>query len=100
MAPRMGLTPDEFDTRAVLGRDWASPWVPGGRFCGSRGLALPLRGFCVRLHPSAAARMDLVAFARFIDGTEIGPVAPGAICAAPSMAALEAFQLQPRPRTG
>jgi hypothetical protein len=100
LAPRIGLTTDEFDTRAVLGRDWLSPWVPGGRFCGSRGLALPLRGFCVRLHPMAAARLELVVFARFIDGSEIGPVGPGAICAAPSLAALEAFQLRARPLVG
>ena len=100
LAPRVGFTTDEFDMRAVLGRDWMSPPVPGGRFCGSRGLALPLRGFCVRLHPAAAARLELVAFARFVDGSEIGPVAPGAICAAPSLAALEAFQLQLRPRVG
>jgi hypothetical protein len=96
--PRQALSTDDFDTRAVLGRDWLSPWVPGGRFCGSRGLALPLRGFCVRLHPAASARYDLGCHARFVDGTEIGPVPADRICAAPSLAALEAFQLQLRPR--
>jgi hypothetical protein len=96
--PRQGIANEEFDLRAVLGRDWLSPWVPGGRFCGSRGLALPLRGFCVRLHPAAAVRYDLLCFARFVDGQEVGPVPPEHLCAAPSLAALEAFQLQLRPR--
>jgi hypothetical protein len=96
--PRQGIANEEFDLRAVLGRDWLSPWVPGGRYCGSRGLALPLRGFCVRLHPAAAVRYDLLCFARFVDGQEVGPVLPEQLCATPSMAALEAFQLQLRPR--
>jgi hypothetical protein len=96
--PRQGIAPDEFEIRAVLGRDWLSPWLPGGSFCGSRGLALPLRGFCLRLHPGAAARTDLACFARFVDGSEIGPVGTDRLCAAPSLAAMEAFQVVLRPR--
>jgi hypothetical protein len=98
LTPRQGISTQEFDLRAVLGREWLSPWIPGGRFCGSRGLALPLRGFCVRLHPAAAMRYDLACYARFVDGSEAGPVSPDALVAAPSLAALEAFQFQLRPR--
>ena len=100
LTPRQGITPDEFEIRAVLGRDWLSPWLPGGSFCGSRGLALPLRGFCLRLHPGAAARVDLACFARFVDGSEVGPVGGDRLIAAPSLAALEAFQVLVRPRLG
>jgi len=100
LTPRQGFSSEDFDIRAVLGRDWLSPWLPGGSFCGSRGLALPLRGFCLRLHPTAAARVDLACFARFVDGSEIGPVGSDRICASPSLAALEAFQIIPRPRAG
>lgn len=100
LTPRQGITPDEFEIRAVLGRDWLSPWLPGGSFCGSRGLALPLRGFCLRLHPSAAARVDLACFARFVDGSEVGPVGSDRLIAAPNLAALEAFQVLLRPRLG
>jgi hypothetical protein len=100
LTPRQGITPDEFEIRAVLGRDWLSPWLPGGSFCGSRGLALPLRGFCLRLHPAAAARADLACFARFVDGSEVGPVGSDRVIAAPSLAALEAFQVVMRPRIG
>jgi hypothetical protein len=98
LAPRQGISPEEFEMRAVLGRDWLSPWLPGGRFCGSRGLALPLRGFCLRLYPMAAARFDLSCTARFVDGSEVAPVGADLVCTAPSLAALEAFQLRLRPR--
>jgi hypothetical protein len=100
LTPRLGLTPDDFEIRAVLGRDWLSPWLPGGSFCGSRGLALPLRGFCLQLHPVAAARTDLACFARFVDGSEVGPVGSDRIIAAPTLAALEALQIVIRPRLG
>lgn len=100
LSPRQGISPDDFEIRAVLGRDWLSPWLPGGSFCGSRGLALPLRGFCVRLHPAAAARYDLACFARFVDGSEVGPVGADRLCAAPNLTALEAFQVVLRPRVG
>ena len=98
LAPRQGISAEDFEIRAVLGRDWLSPWLPGGSFCGSRGLALPLRGFCLRLHPAAAARYDVACFARFVDGAEVGPVGSDRVCAAPNLAALEAFQVLLRPR--
>jgi hypothetical protein len=97
LTPRQGISTEDFDLRAVLGRDWLSPWIPGSRFCGSRGLALPLRGFCVRLHPAAAARCEVACYARFVDGSEVGPVGSDRLCAAPTLAALEAFQLHLRP---
>jgi hypothetical protein len=100
LTPRQGISPDDFEIRAVLGRDWLSPWLPGGSFCGSRGLALPLRGFCLRLHPGAAARSEVACFARFVDGSELGPVGSDRVIAAPSLAALEAFQVLLRPRLG
>ncbi len=100
ITPSQGIAPGDFEIRAVLGRDWLSPWLPGGSFCGSRGLALPLRGFCLRLRPTGAARIDLACFARFVDGSEVGPLGSDRPCVAPSLAPLEAFQVVPRPRVG
>jgi hypothetical protein len=100
LTPRLGVAVEDIECRAVLGRDWLSPWVPGGRFCGSRGLALPLRGFCLRLRSAAAGQYELAYSARFVDGMEIGPVGADRVCAAPSLAALEAFQVMLRPRMG
>ena len=41
--------PTDIEYQAVLGRGWLSPWIEGGKFCGSRGMALPLLGLKVRL---------------------------------------------------
>ncbi len=98
LAPRLGLTSDDLEYRALIARDRLSPWLPGGQFCGSRGLGLPLLGFCIRLRGPAAARYDLACFARFVDGTEVGPIAADQVCGAASLAPLEAFQILSRPR--
>ena len=91
--PPAPLTPEDIEYQAVLGRGWLSPWVNGGQFCGSRGMALPLLGLRVRLKGDAAANYDFVCHASFVDGTEIGPLPAGAECEAESLAPLEAFQI-------
>lgn len=98
LSPRQGISAEEFEIRAVLGKDWMSPWLPGNQFCGSRGLALPMRGFCIRLRPTAAVRVNLQILARFVDGSEIGPIGSDQVCAAPSLSPLEAFQIIVRPK--
>ncbi len=96
IAPRGGIAASDIEYQAVLGRDWLSPWVEGGKFCGSRGMALPLLGLTVRLKGSAAATHDLSYSATFVDGTAIGPVPAGEPCQAESLAALEAFRIDLR----
>ena len=49
-----GIEPEDIEYQGVLGRGWLSPWVEGGKFCGSRGMALPLLGFKLRLKGNAA----------------------------------------------
>ena len=89
--------PGEMEYQAVLGRDWRSPWVEAGQFCGSRGMSLPILGLEVRLRGPAAAAFEVVVSASFVDGTAIGPVRDGAVEAA-SLAALEAFQVVLEPK--
>jgi hypothetical protein len=96
LTPRHGISHEDFAVRAILGRDWVSPWLPGGQFCGSRGLALPLRGFGLRLGPPAAMRHDFQVVARFIDGTEVAAEGAEVVCASPDMAPLEAFRVRIR----
>jgi hypothetical protein len=91
--PPAPLKPEDIEYQAVLGRNWLSPWVNGGQFCGSRGMALPLLGLRVRLKGDAAKQYDCVCQASFVDGTEIGPLPAGAACEAESLAPLEAFQI-------
>jgi hypothetical protein len=88
----------ELEYQAVLGRNWLSPWVESGKFCGSRGMALPLLGLKVRLKGAAAKAFDCTYSATFVDGSSVGPVNAGEACEAESLAALEAFQIVLHPR--
>lgn len=98
LTARDTLSADDIEYQAVLGRGWLSPWVEAGKFCGSRGMALPLLGLKVRLKGEAAKRFDCSYTATFTDGSEVGPVLAGESCEADSLAALEAFQITIHPK--
>jgi hypothetical protein len=98
MAPAGGVALEDIEYQAVLGRNWLSPWVEGGKFCGSRGMALPLLGLKVRLKGDAAKTYECSYSASFVDGSSVGPVGAGETCEAESLAALEAFQVVIHPR--
>jgi hypothetical protein len=100
MAPLDGLPPEDLEYQAVLGRNWLSPWVESGKFCGSRGMALPLLGLKVRLKGAAAKTLECSYSATFVDGTASGPVGGGETCESESLAALESFQIVIQPRGG
>jgi LPS sulfotransferase NodH len=68
-------------------------WVSGGSFCGTRGPGSPLLGMSMRLRHAAATRYSCACSFRFVDGTEIGPVAADQPTHAGSLAPLEAFQI-------
>jgi Glycosyl transferase family 2 len=91
--PTQSVASDEIQYRAVLGQNWYSPWLNGGSFCGSRGLALPLRGFCIRLLGAAATKYVCIYTARFVDGSQASAASPADVCAAVTFAPLEAFQV-------
>jgi hypothetical protein len=99
LAPTNGVAPQDVEYQAVLGRNWLSPWVEGGKFCGSRGMALPLLGIKVRLKGAAARAYECSYSATFVDGSAVGPVSGGEACEAESLAAMEAFQIVILPRT-
>jgi hypothetical protein len=98
VAPAQDIQPVDIEYQAVLGRGWLSPWVEGGQFCGSRGMALPVLGLKMRLRGAAADAFDCSYSATFIDGTEVGPVKAGEACEADSLAALESFRIDITPR--
>jgi hypothetical protein len=93
LAPLKDVAPSEIEYQAVLGRGWLSPWVEGGQFCGSRGMALPILGLRVRLKGAAAEKFDCSYSASFVDGTASPMVAAGEPCEAESLAAVEAFRV-------
>ncbi|HVY15711.1 MAG TPA: hypothetical protein VHB27_10800 [Rhodopila sp.] len=100
LAPRAGIALTDIEYQAVLGRNWLSPWVEGGKYCGSRGMALPLLGIKVRLKNDAAKAFDVSYSATFVDGSSVGPKSNGETCEAESAAALESFQIRIQPRAG
>jgi hypothetical protein len=88
----------DVEYQGVLGRGWLSPWVENGKFCGSRGMALPLLGLNMRLKGEAAKKYSLRYSASFIDGSAVGPIEEGTACEAPGLAALESFLIELMPR--
>jgi hypothetical protein len=98
IAPLPGFAPNELSYQAVLGRGWLSPWVEAGQYCGSRGMALPLLGFRIRLQGAAAEAFELRAAARFVDGTECGPTGSNETCEGEKLSPLAAMMLTLTPK--
>ncbi|HTW68537.1 MAG TPA: hypothetical protein VME47_01505 [Acetobacteraceae bacterium] len=100
ITPRDEIAAADIEYQAVLGRGWLSPWAEGGKFCGSRGMALPVLGLRVRLKGAAAETHECSYSATFVDGSSVGPIEAGGACEAASLAGLEAFQIVLRRRDG
>ncbi len=100
MAPTNGMDLTDIEYQVTLGRGWMSPWVEGGQFCGSRGMALPILGVRVRLRGAAAEAFELRYSASFVGGAQIGPVAPGEPCELPNLAPVEALKIEIVPTGG
>jgi hypothetical protein len=98
LTPSDGVKSADVEYQAVLGRGWLSPWFEGGKFCGSRGMALPLLGLKLRLKGKAVKTHECSYAATFVDGSSVGPVMADHPCEAKSLAALEAFQIVIRRR--
>lgn len=98
VSPAEIISPADIEYQAVLGKGWLSPWVEGGQYCGSRGMALPILGLCIRLKGQAAQKFACRVTATFTDGTKIGPVESGEPIEADTLAPLEAFLLEIVPK--
>lgn len=98
ISPGKLIAPEDIEYQAVLGKGWLSPWTEGGKYCGSRGMALPILGLRVRLKGDAAEEYLCELEATFTDGTEIGPVGEDETAESDSLAPLEAFRVTIIPR--
>jgi hypothetical protein len=87
------LAASDITYQAVLGRGWLSPWNEAGQFCGSRGMALPILGFKLKLSEAAAKRYNLSVSATFLDGTTLDDLGSEDSIEAPSLSPLEAFRI-------
>ncbi len=88
----------DMEYQGVLGRGWLSPWVDNGKFCGSRGMALPLLGLNIRLKGETEKRFTVRYSATFVDGSAVGPIEAGNSCESPGLAALESFLIELVPK--
>lgn len=91
--PHRGLAPEDIEYQGIQDLENPWPWEHGGRFCGTRALGLPLRGFRVRLRNDAASRYRCWYTATFVDGSTAGPMPAGELCRSGTLAPLEAFGL-------
>lgn len=98
ISPSKLIAAEDIEYQAVLGKGWLSPWTEGGKYCGSRGMALPILGLRVRLKGDAAEEYLCELEASFTDGTEIGPVGEDETAESDSLAPLEAFRVTIIPR--
>lgn len=90
--PIGAIDADCLEYQAVLGNNWNTPWFSSGEFCGSRGLALELLGYRLRLTDAIEAQYDCAYWGSFAGKGIIGPVANGEVCEAEG-AALEAIRI-------
>ena len=60
-----------------------TPWVTDARLCGTRGRALPLTGFAVRLAAPARDRYDVTYEGAFFESGAVGPCRNGEPCLPP-----------------
>jgi hypothetical protein len=97
VTPTEGIDPDDLEYRAMLHDGSLTAWHRDAAFCGTRGDILPLRGFALRLIGDAAATHRISYAAVFVDGSQVGPVGDGTLCAAPSQAGLEAIYVMVDP---
>ncbi len=98
VTPAEDIAPEDLQYKAVFDSTWSSPWMASGRFCGSRGVAVPILGFGVRLRDAAASGFVCEYSATFVDGSVAGPVGDETLCQADSLAPLEAIRIVVRRR--
>jgi hypothetical protein len=80
--PLDGFTAQDIEYKGLTGSGFETPWLSDVTMCGTKGLAVPLVGFAVRLKPghSAASAYDCEYSGYFKSGCTVGPLRNGAPC--------------------
>lgn len=94
-----GVSDEDVEYQAILGRNWNTPWMAGGEICGSRGIAMPILGVRIRLLRAAAAKFTIVYAGRFSGGSETDPLRNGEACFEGGLS-LEALRVMVMPIVG
>ena len=79
--PLQRFGPQDIEYKGLTGSGFETPWLSDDKMCGTKGMAVPLVGFAVRLKPSAAAAAyDCEYSGYFQSGLTVGPLRNGAPC--------------------
>jgi hypothetical protein len=71
----------DIEYKGLTGSGFETPWLSDEKMCGTKGLAVPLVGFAVRLKPSpTSAAYDCEYSGYFQSGATVGPLRNGAPC--------------------
>jgi hypothetical protein len=79
--PLRRLAAQDVEYKGLTGSGFETPWLSDDKMCGTKGMAVPLVGFAVRLKPgTATADYDCEYSGYFQSGVTIGPLRNGAPC--------------------
>jgi len=101
LLPLEVLGAQDIEYKGLTGSGFETPWISDDKICGTRGMAVPLVGFAIRLKstPSAAA-YDCEYSGYFQSGAVVGPLRNGAPCRSTvANDPLEGIQVRLRKRT-
>jgi hypothetical protein len=81
LLPRTQFGAGDIEYKGLTASGFETPWIADEKMCGTRGMAVPLVGFAVRLKPSPeTAAFDCEYSGYFQSGATVGPLRNGAPC--------------------
>lgn len=79
--PLQHFEAQDIEYKALTGSGFETPWLSDAAMCGTKGMAVPLVGFAIRLKPSRdAAAFDCEYSGYFKSGAIVGPLRNGTPC--------------------
>jgi hypothetical protein len=99
--PVQRFAAQDVEYKGLTGSGFETPWCSDATMCGTRGMAVPLVGFAIRLKPSKqTAAFDCEYSGYFKSGATVGPLRNGAPCRSTvANDPLEGIQVHIRKRT-
>lgn len=96
ITPLDDLIASDIEYKGLTSSGFETPWISGGKACGTKQLGVPLVGFAVRLKASAkTAAYECTYSGYFQSGAQVGPLHNGAPCRSTvANDPLEGIQLQ------
>lgn len=82
LRPLERFAPSEIEYKAYGPNGRETPWVSGGKLCGTRGRGMPLTGFAVRLAAHWSDRFEIEYQGAFFESGDSGPIRDGSPCMA------------------